>query len=279
MRSESIRIAVAQSAVSADVGANATEIRRLMVAAAAAGARLVQFPEGALSGYVKAQIASWDSVDWDVLRRALETVMGEAARLKLWVVLGSNHRLTPPNRPHNSLHVIGPDGRLVTRYDKRFCSHTEISDWYSPGIEPVVFDVDGFRFGCALCIEIQFPELFQEYAALGADAVLFSSYSRDPIFAVQAQAFAATSNLWVAMAVPAKCSDAAPSGVYAPNGDIMRRAAAGAADLICVTLDRRDPALAVALNKARPWRAVARDGAIYRERHVDDVRSRDRTVL
>ena len=46
---------------------------------------------------------------------------------------------------------------------------------------------------------------------------------------------------------------------------------------VIATLDRHDPAYDVALNKARPWRAKARLGEIYRERMVDDPRSRERT--
>lgn len=275
----SIRIAVAQPAITADPGTNANEIRRLMTSAVDAGAQLIQFPEGALSGYAKAQIPGWDAVDWTALRAALETLKSEAARLGLWVVVGCNHRLTPPHRPHNSLYVISPEGRIATRYDKRRCSHTEITDWYSPGTAPILIDIGGFVFGFALCIEIQFPELFQEYEQRGADAVLFSSYSRDPLFAVQARAYAASSTLWIAMSVPAQCSDAAPSAVFAPNGDVVARCAGdGSTDLACVTLDRKDPALAIALTKARPWRAAARSGEIYRARLVDDDRSRDRTT-
>jgi predicted amidohydrolase len=74
-----------------------------MAAAADSGARLIHLPEGALSGYVKTQITSWDVVDWEAQRAALEQVMRAAARLRLWVVVGCNHRLTPPHRPHNSL--------------------------------------------------------------------------------------------------------------------------------------------------------------------------------
>lgn len=39
----------------------------------------------------------------------------------LRVVLGSAHRLSGANNPHNSLYVIDDDGALVDRYDKRFC--------------------------------------------------------------------------------------------------------------------------------------------------------------
>lgn len=74
--------------------------------AAAAGARLVQFPEGTLSGYAKEQISGWEEVDFDEVRAQMEAVSRLAGELGVWVVLGSAHQLTEPNRPHNSLYVI-----------------------------------------------------------------------------------------------------------------------------------------------------------------------------
>ncbi len=70
--------------------------------------------------------------------------------------------------------MIAPDGTVVTRYDKRFLSHTEVSWIYTPGTEPVVFEAGGLRFGCALCIEVSFPEIFADYERLDADCVLVS---------------------------------------------------------------------------------------------------------
>jgi hypothetical protein len=144
----------------------------------------VHFPEGAISGYpsgaeAKQALSGW-AIDWASVQDQLEFTARLAADLGLWVVVGSSHRLTPPNRPHNSLYVISDEGRLIGRYDKRRCSHTEITDWYSPGFTPLTFDVDGFRFGSALCIEVNFPELFIEYRELGVDCVLLSFLLRRP---------------------------------------------------------------------------------------------------
>ena len=121
------------------------------------GARLVQFPEGALSGQTKAQIKDRARVDWDALREELEKTAACAAELRIWTVLGS-----------------------------------EITNWNSPGFRPVVFEVDGYTFGTALCIEVKFPDLFAEYEHLGVDCVLLSSYSEDLMFGTLAQAQAAT---------------------------------------------------------------------------------------
>ena len=58
-----------------------------------------------LSGYAKNPIQDWTEVEWPTVRAELAAVAALAAELKLWVVLGSAHPLTPPNRPHNSLYI------------------------------------------------------------------------------------------------------------------------------------------------------------------------------
>jgi predicted amidohydrolase len=272
----SLKLATAQIEVSADVRRNGIAIRRMMARAAREGARLVHFPEGALSGYVKSQIKNWDEVDWNALREELEQIAEAAGRLGIWTVFGANHRLTTPNRPHNSLYIISDQGRLAGRYDKRLCSNTEINDWYAPGSEATVFSVDGFRFGCALCIEIHFPELFLEYERLDVDCVLFSAYAKDSVFGVTAQGHAAVNNYWLSLSTPTQCSRGLASGLVAPNGQFIARCRAGRSGMIIHELDRTAPELDVALTKARPWRRTARAGEIYKARRVEDSRSHSR---
>lgn len=185
-----LRLAVAQSTVPEDptdrgaLRAAGQEIRALMTEAAAAGAQLVQFPEGAITYPSKHVMAAgpdgklvpadWSRAAWDVLREEAESIAALAGELRLWTAFGSLHPLTPPNRPHNSLFVVSDHGDLVARYDKRFLSHTEVSYLYTPGREPLVFEVDGIRIGCALCVEANFPPLFAEYERLDVDLVLLS---------------------------------------------------------------------------------------------------------
>ncbi|MGY4771339.1 carbon-nitrogen hydrolase family protein [Kribbella sp. CWNU-51] len=95
---------------------------------------------------------------------------------------------TVGHRPHNGLYVISDAGELVDRYGKRFCSHTEINHFYSPGSDPVVFDVDGYRFGCMICVEVNFPHLFSQYERLGVECLLLSAYPVDSIFELKARA-------------------------------------------------------------------------------------------
>jgi predicted amidohydrolase len=269
-------LACCQPMASADPRTNAAEVRRMLRVSAAAGARLAHFPEGILSGYAVANVADWDDVDWTVVRHELGEVAALAGELGIWVVLGSAHPLTPPHRPHNSLYVISDEGKLVDRYDKRKCSHTEVTRFYTPGFEPVVFDVDGFRFGLAICIEVNFSDLFADYDRLGVDCVLLSAYPVDSIFATKARAYAAIHNYWLSLSVPAQTTELFHSGLIGPHGEVLADVG-GEPGLVVGTLDRSDPALHVALDLARPWRAMARAGEIYEECRVTDERSRVRT--
>ncbi len=271
-----LRIATCQPTSSADVRANGAEVRRMLRECAAGGARLAHFPEGFLSGYAVEDVETWDGVDWAAVREELEEVAALAGELGTWVVLGSAHALTPPHRPHNSLYVISDQGALVARYDKQKLSNTELTRFYTPGFESVVVDVDGFRFGLAICIEINFPDLFAGYERLGVDCLLVSAYPVDSIFATKARAYAAIHTSWLSLSVPAQATHLFHSGLIGPHGEVLTDAGSGPG-LVLGTLDRDDPALHVALDLARPWRATAREGAIYEERRVSDERSRVRT--
>ncbi len=295
-----VRLAVAQTAVpedpreSAELRASGAELRRLMREAHQAGARIVQFPEGAtcaphkrimsVEGPDRVGPSDWARFEWDVLRQELAATARLARELRLWTVLGSVHRLTAPHRPHNSLYVISDRGEVVTRYDERMLSNTKISYMYTPGRTPVTFQVDGVRFGCTLGMEVHFPELFTEYERLDVDCVLFSSTGAAPpqdtgMFATEAQGHASVNGYWVSFAVSARQSGTAPSGVISPGGEWLARCPQdGTASVAVVDLDDNAQDVEAAVFGARPWRRTARAG-VYDPHFVQDPRSDERSAF
>jgi predicted amidohydrolase len=276
-----LRIAVAQIKGSEDpsaenIRANARSMCKQMRLAAKARAKLVQFHEGALSGYPSKKLlsstgpdqlgeADWSKVAWDVLDEQLAEICALAGQLRLWVVLGSVHRFSERHRPYNSLYVISDTGNIVERYDKRLISHSEISYMYTPGQKPITFAIGEWKFGCVTCIEINYPELFMEYEQLGVDCVLFSTYSDDPMFGIEAQGHAATNSYWMTFSPPTQGAKATPAGVAGPNGTWMQQAKDDSPQLVIVDLDPSKPEAKEAVRYRRPWRRVARDGAVYRK--------------
>ena len=127
-----------------------------------------------------------------------------------------------------------------------------------------------------MCIEVQFPEVFSEYEQLGADGVLFSTYSDDPMHWTQAQGHAASNNIWVSVSTPAQCAETMQGGLIAPNGHALSRCSDNTDPNFClVELNKKSPNLQVALTKARPWRRKARLGDIYKPGVIGDKRSDD----
>jgi predicted amidohydrolase len=295
-----MRLAVAQTTLHEDprkgdeLRASGRDIRRLMREAHGCGARLVHFPEGAtcsphkrvmsIDGPETVGAADWDRFEWDVLQQELTATAELARELRLWTVLGSVHRLTPPHRPYNSMYVISDQGKVITRYDERFLSNTKISYMYTPGSDPVTFDVDGFRFGCALGMEAHFPEVFGEYERLEVDCVLFSSTGwgtpSPAAFATEAQGHALTNSYWVSFSVDARQSVSAPAGVISPRGEWLARCPQdGMPSVVTVDLDESVENLADVLLRSRPWRRTAR-GGIYDPHFVrDDPRGDDRAAF
>ncbi len=104
----SITVAAAQLPLFPDPGddaqvrASGAAVRDLMRQARDRGARLVHFPEGALTSPGKRIMSStgpdvvgpadWDRADWDGLARELAGVAELAGRLGLWTVVGGIHR-------------------------------------------------------------------------------------------------------------------------------------------------------------------------------------------
>ncbi|KQS98166.1 MULTISPECIES: carbon-nitrogen hydrolase family protein [unclassified Rhizobium] len=275
-----MKLAMAQTVVSSDIAANGAAIRAMIRHAAVDGARLIGFCEGALSGYSKLQILSPSdcaTFDWTGQEAELRSIAALCGELHIHAVIGAAHRLADDCLPHNSLYVFSDLGTLTTRYDKRFLSNSEVGDWYAPGRAPVILEVDGYSFGCALCIECQFPEIFSEYERMGVDGVIFASYGLPEHFQIALRAHAGLNCLWIGTATPAQKAPKGPAGIIGPDGRwIGQCSSMSAPGMVIATLDRCDPLYDVALQKARPWRAKARQGDIYLERMVDHPRSRIR---
>lgn len=174
-------VATCQFPVGSDVRRNTRYVLRQMRAAKDGGAHVAHFCEACLAGYVGNDRTSYRGFDWDLLHECTRRVLGLARQLRLWVVLGSVHRLTGRRKPHNSLYIVDDRGRIVDRYDKRFCSgdpagRTGDLAHYSPGDHFSVFTIRGVRCGALICYEFRFPELYREYKRRGVQ-LMFHSYN------------------------------------------------------------------------------------------------------
>jgi predicted amidohydrolase len=150
-----LRVAQAQIATGADLDANLRQVADQTAWAAAAGARLVTFPEATMRafGLPLAEIAQPLDGPW------ADRVRGIAARHDVVVVAGM-FTPSPDGRVTNTLLVTGPGVEAsyakIHVYDA--FGYAE-SDSVAPGDEPVVVAVEGVGVGLATCYDVRFPDL------------------------------------------------------------------------------------------------------------------------
>jgi deaminated glutathione amidase len=201
-----MRIASCQFPVSGDKKANYQFIIEQMIEAKRKRADVVHFPECALTGYTGPDLKDLENFNWDELHRMTDSIVSLAKRLKLWVILGSIHRLSGNNKPHNSLYVIDPEGKVADRYDKRFCTSGDLK-YFTPGDHFVTFKINGVTCGLLICFDYRFPELYREYRKLGCDLIFHSFYQareeinsiRPIISHITEQAHAATNYFYISL--------------------------------------------------------------------------------
>ncbi len=278
-----LKVATCQFAVSGSIKRNSRQICAFLRKASRAKADIVHFPECALSGYAGTDIKTLKGFNWQLLREETERIMALAAKLKLWVVLGSTHRLTEPNKPHNSLYLINPKGKIVDRYDKRFCIQRDLHH-YTPGNRFANFTVNGVKCSLLICFDVRFPELYRQLYKQGVNCILQSFYNarqkrpsvHTHIIRQTMQCRAATNYFWAGLANSSGSYSPYPSCFIRPDGMIVEQLKQNLAGMMVNTVDTTksfyDP--------SAKFRDLAMKGILTNGHgEIDDVRSKDVTTF
>lgn len=122
---------------------------------------------------------SFQDYNCKALKDATHEVLSQAKVSKVWVLLGSAHRLEQ-NKPYNCVYIINEQGALVDRYDKMFCAGTPEEDsedllHYSPGYHFSIFEIMGIKCVVLICHEYRYPELYRAYKKMGVQ-LMFHAY-------------------------------------------------------------------------------------------------------
>jgi predicted amidohydrolase len=276
-----LRIASCQFPVSADIRENYRWIQNQVIEASLKKADIVHFPECALSGYPGSDMKTLDNFDWEELYRATDSLKALAKELKLWIILGSMHRLSGNNKPHNSLYLIDPEGEIADRYDKRFCTSGDLN-YFSPGDHFVTFMVNGVNCGLLICYDIRFPELYRQYRKLGAEVIFQSFYNaragkgsiHPVIMHITAQAMAASNYFYMSL-TNSSARESWPCYFITPDGLVQNKLPENTPGILISDLDISTKYY----DASKPYRTDAIDGKLNSGTTVQDPRSADRKSL
>lgn len=303
-----ITVATCQFPIDSDISRNSQYVIRQMRIANERRAAVAHFPECSLSGYAGADFESYEGFDWQLLEECGQRILEMARKLKLWVILGSTHRLTGKHKPHNSVYVISEHGELVDRYDKMFCSGDRMGKTgdlahYTPGDHFSVFTINGVRCGVLICHDYRYPELYREYKRQGVQ-LMFHSYHAGHILpkrmkALQReigtnlhklsggstlpqitmppsmQAAAASSHVYISCANTSARESCWPSFFVRADGVITGRLRLNTAGILISKLNTKEPLY----DSTVSWRQNAMDGIFHSGVLVRDSRSANRKQL
>jgi predicted amidohydrolase len=161
-------IGLASPGVATSIDDGLDRIERLLADASARGAEVVCFPEAYLPG-LRGQDFNVPPFDRSEQNRALEAVAWMARTYGVATILGMEN--VTDAGPQIAAFVIGADGRLQGCQTKNQLDPTE-DKFYVPGDTRQVFEVNGARFGVAICHEgWRYPETVRWAAVRGAKIV------------------------------------------------------------------------------------------------------------
>jgi predicted amidohydrolase len=167
-----VGLASPRIASSLDDGLEKTE--RLLSEASDKGAEIVCFPEAYLPGLrgLDFEVPPFDAADET---RALEAVAGYVRRFNVATIVGMEH-VTDVGRQIVAV-VFDADGRRLGYQTKNQLDPSE-ERFYVPGNTRRVFEVNGVKFGIAICHEgFRYPETVRWAATRGAKIVFHPQHT------------------------------------------------------------------------------------------------------
>ena len=249
---DKFRIALGQITVAETGAENLAKCARLMEEAAAAGCRLIVFPEGVIARNPKD--SAWSRKHAEPLDGPFVSGLLEATR-RIPVAVSCTVHVPAGSSDGRvwNIHIVADQGKLLAAYRKLHLYDAfsgRESDNVVPGSEvPPLVEIDGWKFGLMTCYDVRFPELARRLALDGADALLLpAAWVRGSLkeehWEVMARARALENTVYVAALSEISAKNIGCSMVIDPLGVPVARA--GAAETLLTADLSRD-----AINAAR----------------------------
>jgi 5-aminopentanamidase len=162
--------AVQMDCAFADKARNLSVIRERLREAAENRARLVIFPECALTGYCFESKEETLPHAEPIPGPSTETIAQDCVKLGVWAVVGLLE--SAGNNLLNASVLIGPGG-IYPPYRKIHLPFLGVDRFTTPGDQPFsVHDLGGLRIGMNICYDGSFPEAARCLMLLGADLIV-----------------------------------------------------------------------------------------------------------
>jgi predicted amidohydrolase len=245
-----LAVAAVQMRSSRDLADNVNRIEKHIRDCAVKGARVVVFPECALTGYFEDVIQQASS---GALTDAEHKIAAACKASGIYAIVGAPTRET--NALFNSAVIFSPAGKVVERYNKIQLAER----WPEGGAHLSVFRIDDVPCSVIICHDERYPELVRLPVLAGAKVIFYVSHEsglRDEHkigpYRAQIQARAVENNVFIVHAnAPANKDTTGSHGqsrIIAPDGNILHEAAIFSDETLHAALDLSKATRANALN-------------------------------
>lgn len=237
-----LNVAAVQMRSSHSLDENLPRILDSIRTAAAAGTRVVVFPECALTGY-------YDEVAEAVTEEALRSAEAEIAKTckeeGIGAVVGT--AWWQDGEIFNTALIIDPEGEVIERYHKIQLAE----DWPKGGDHLAVFHIDGIPCSVIICHDERYPELVRLPVLAGARVLFYISHEAglrkehkiDP-YRAQIRARAVENQIYViqanAPANPDATGSHGQSRIINPDGNVLTEASIFGEDVVIATLNMEE---------------------------------------
>lgn len=234
-----LKVAAVQLRSTRDLAANLARITNSIHECARGGARVVVFPECALSGYFADTVTNLSAAQLADAAQRLGSACRDAG---IHAIVGTAWR--DGSNLFNSALIFAPTGRVVERYDKVQLAE----DWPASGDRLFTFKVDGVPCSLIICHDERYPELVRLPVLAGAQVIFCLSHESGlrkehklGPYRAQIQARAVENTVFVVQANAPANPDATgshgQSRIVAPDGNILHEASIFEEDVLTATLD------------------------------------------
>lgn len=219
-------VATVQMRSSRDLAENVARIEKHIRECAAKGARVVVFPECALSGYFEDVIQRLSA---DELLNAEKKLADACKAAQVYAIVGTPTR--EKDKLLNSAVVFSPEGKVIERYHK-----IQLAEgWPAAGDHLSVFRIDEVPCSIIVCHDERYPELVRLPVLAGAKVIFYISHESglreerklEP-YRAQIQARAVENTVFVVQANAPANKDASgshgQSRIILPDGNIVEEA-------------------------------------------------------
>jgi len=149
---------------------NLAKCLELIQVAAKEGARLIVFPECALTGYVFSSLEEALPVCEPILGPSTERIIDACRELDVYVVIGLLE--VDIDQCYNAAALLGPGG-VLGKYRKIHLPYLGIDRFVNRGsLAPTMYETEVGRIGMGICYDAMFPEHARILALQGADILV-----------------------------------------------------------------------------------------------------------